>query len=215
MISSCRFGGVSLIATLVVGSFACGSSGKSSADAGDGVPDAGSGDASPALDAGHEDASTALDAAADDATVDAGTDADAIDASVDDAGVGLDAGIDPCPTGVYHEPTNRCFFTVLSLDSGLSPCPSGSRLARWFDQDDQRLLQSFLASGSLDSRSVTTSLRRRGYVSGAPWVWDDRTPAPAGLVWASTGHPNLAHVYLTPDGLAPYHRDRQWTLCER
>ena len=136
------------------------------------------------------------------------------DASIDAPPVPVDSGIDPCPIGVYHEPTNRCFFTVLSRDSGLNPCPAGSRLARWFDQDDQRLIQSFLASGSLDSRSVTTSLRRRGYVSGAPWVWDDRTPAPAGLVWASTGHPNLAHAYLTPDGLAPYHRDQRWTLCE-
>ena len=167
----------------------------------------------------EEDAAIDLDAfVMDDATVldDAGLEDGGTDAfTPEDSGpdVMADTGtMEVCPSGVYHEPTNRCFFLVPSRGDGSNPCPEGSRRARWSDSTDQRLVQSFL--GSLESQSPTTSLRRRGYVAGAPWVWDDNTPAPSGLVWASAGHSSLTRAYLTPDGLVPYHEDRRWTLCE-
>lgn len=210
MLGSLRLGERVRLTVALVASVACGSSGSSPPDAGGEV------DAATVEDAGLLDAN-GLDAAAD-ATLDAapsddgGSDAGSdVDSSVEVGDSGVDAGIDPCPTGVHHEPTNRCFF--LAASGGISPCPEGSRRARWADAADQTLVQSLL--GSLESQSPTTSLRRRGYVSGAPWVWDDNTAAPSGLVWASTGHPSLTYAYLTPEGLVPYHTERPRTLCER
>lgn len=206
MLGSFRLGERVRLTVALVASVACGSSGSSPPDAG-GEVDAAQVEDAARLDADGVDAAAGDAAPSDDGGADAGS---ALDSSVEVGDSGVDSGVDPCPTGVHHEPTNRCFF--LATSGGTSPCPEGSRRARWADAADQRLVQSLL--GSLESQSVTTSLRRRGYVSGAPWVWDDNT-APSGLVWASTGHPNLTYAYLTPEGLVPYHTERSRTLCER
>jgi len=209
MLGSCRVVERARLTVALVVAMGCGSSGPAELDGG-GEPDAARVDDAGSFDAGDVDAGSMSDAATDAAGEDGGLDAGATDGAVEGRDSGTDAGTDPCPSGVFHEPTSRCFFLVTS--GGANPCPAGSRRARWFDRDDQLLVQSFL--GRLGS-SPTTSLRRRGYISGAPWVWEDGSEPPSGLVWASTGHPNLTYAYLTPDGLVPYHSERPRTLCER
>lgn len=162
-----------------------------------------------------DDAEVMVDAGVlDDAEVmaDAGIDALPEDSGVDAFVVedgGTDSGPPDCGAGVLFR--DRCVFTVRSRTDEEDPCPLGARRLRWSDREEQVALQS--AIGALEVSSGATSLRRYGR-TGA-WIWDDNTPPPPDLLWASTPSVTLPNAYLNGSGLNAYHREYAYTFCER